>query len=67
MEPDEKKALALMQQIRALRLLGGRRRTAKSGGELEKEENDENDRERRKAVIGIAGWKNKREADMEDG
>ena len=34
---------------------------------LEKEENDENDRERRKAVIGIAGWKNKREADMEDG
>ena len=30
MKPDEKKALALMQHIRAMRLLGGRRR-AKSG------------------------------------
>ena len=71
MKPDEKKALALMQHIRAMRLLGGRRR-AKSGRRdhkrLEKEKkNGENDRERRKEVIRIAGWKNKQEADMEGG
>ena len=76
MEPDEKKALALMQQIRALRKDQIARRKEKKSekwGErhkrLEKEEakKDEKDKERRKEVMRIAGRKSKREADMEDG
>jgi len=76
MEPDEKKALALMQQIRALRKDQVVRRKEKKSEKweerhkrLEKEERkkDEKDKERRKEVMRIAGRKSKREADMEDG
>ena len=67
MVPDEKKALAaLMQQIRALRLWGRRRRRAKSGGRDIRGWRRRR-RMRRKEVIRIAGWKNEREDDMEDG
>ena len=66
MEPDEKKALALMQQIRALRLSGRRRRRAKSGGRDIRVWRRRR-MMRRKEVIRIAGWKNEREDDMEDG
>ena len=76
MEPDEKKAIALMQQIRALRKDQIARRKEKKSEKwaerhkrLEKEEakKDEKDKERKKEVMRIAGQKNKREADMEDG
>ena len=76
MEPDEKKALALMQQIRALRKDQIVRRKEKKSEKreerhkrLEKEEErkGEKDKERRKEVMRIAGRKSKREADMEDG
>lgn len=76
MEPEEKKAVALMQQIRALRKDQMARRKAKKGEKweerhkrLEKEEakKSERDKERKKEVMRIAGQKSKREADMEDG
>ena len=76
MEPDEKKALALMQQIRALRKDQIVRRKEKKSEKreerhkrLEKEEKkkDEKDKERKKEVMRIAGRKSKREADLEDG
>ena len=67
-KPDEKKALALMQQIRAIRLLGGRRR-AKSG------RRDIRVWRRRGRMVRMIGRGNqdcgmeeyKQEADMEDG
>ena len=34
---------------------------------LEEEKRDEKAKERRKEIVRIAGWKNKREADMKDG
>ena len=76
MEPEEKKAVALMQQIRALRKDQVARRQAKKSEEwvkrhkkLEKEEAKkvEKDKERKKEVMRIAGQKSKREADIEDG
>ncbi|KAF8802091.1 GTP binding protein [Phlegmacium glaucopus] len=76
MEPEEKKAVALMQQIRALRKDQVARRKEKKNEKwaerhkrLEKEEmkQSEKDKERKKEVMRIAGQKSKREADMEDG
>ena len=37
------------------------------GIKLDEEKRDEKAKERRKEIVRIAGWKNKREADMEDG
>ena len=60
MQNDEK-ALALMQQPWGVRREKNWEERHKIGqGEEEK------DMERRKEIMGIAGWKNKQEADMED-
>ena len=76
LEPEEKKAVVLLQHIRALRKDQIARRKEKKSEKweerhkrLEKEEKkmDEKDKEKRKEVMRIAGRKNKREADMEDG
>jgi len=76
LEPEEKKAVALMQQIRALRKDQVARRKEKKREKwaerhkrLEKEEakKSERDRERKKEAMRIVGQKSKREADMEDG
>lgn len=76
MEPDEKKALALMQQIRALRKDQVARRHEKKEEkkaerakkmEKEQEKRSEREKEKKKDVMRIAGQKSKREADMEDG
>ncbi|PPQ93079.1 hypothetical protein CVT25_003111 [Psilocybe cyanescens] len=76
MEPEEKKALALMQQIRALRKDQVARRhekkeekKAERAKKLEKEDAKKSDREkeRKKDVMRIAGQKSKREADMQEG
>ncbi|KAF8870963.1 hypothetical protein CPB84DRAFT_1905621 [Gymnopilus junonius] len=76
MEPEEKKALALMQQIRALRKDQVSRRHEKKeekkterAKKLEKEEakRAEKDKERKKDVMRMAGQKSKREAELEDG
>jgi ribosome biogenesis protein BMS1 len=76
MEPEEKKALALMQQIRALRKDQVARRHEKKEEkraervkkmEKDQEKKDKREKERKKDVMRIAGQKSKREADMEDG
>lgn len=76
MEPEEKKALALMQQIRALRKDQVARRhekkeekKAERAKKLEKEEakRAEKEKEKKKDVMRIAGQKSKREAELEDG
>ena len=76
MEPEEKKALALMQQIRALRKDQVARRhekkeekKAERAKKLEKEEakRSEKEKEKKKEIMRIAGQKSKREADLEEG
>ncbi|KAF8969023.1 GTP binding protein [Flammula alnicola] len=76
MEPEEKKALALMQQIRALRKDQVARRhekkkekKAERAKKLEKEDakKSEREKERKKDVMRIAGQKSKREAELQDG
>jgi len=76
MEPEEKKALALMQQIRALRKDQIARRKEKKvekkierTKKLEKETTmkDEKEKERKKDIMRIVGMKNKREADLDEG
>ncbi|KAJ3502899.1 hypothetical protein NLJ89_g8678 [Agrocybe chaxingu] len=76
MEPEEKKAVALMQQMRALRKDQVARRKEKKNEKkkerakkLEKEEakKSEKEKERKKEVMRMAGRKSKREADMEEG
>ena len=72
METEEKAALALMQQIRALGKDEIVRRKEKKWKEgihikLDEEKKDQTDTERRKDIARIAGWKNKREADTEEG
>jgi len=76
MEPEEKKALALMQQIRALRKDQVARRHEKKEEkkadrakkmEKEQEKRNEREKEKKKDVMRIAGQKSKREADMEEG
>jgi len=76
MEPEEKKALALMQQIRALRKDQVARRHEKKEEkkadrtkkmEQEQEKRNEREKEKKKDVMRIAGQKSKREADMEEG
>ncbi|KAH9480154.1 Ribosome biogenesis protein bms1 [Psilocybe cubensis] len=76
MEPEEKKALALMQQIRALRKDQVARRhekkeekKAERAKKLEKEEakKAEKEKEKKKDVMRIAGQRSKREAEMQEG
>jgi ribosome biogenesis protein BMS1 len=76
LEPEEKKALAVMQQMRALRkgAIARRReqkqeRTEVRKKRLEKDEQKkgEKKREERKEKMRIAGIKSKREAEREDG
>lgn len=76
MEPEEKKAVALLQQIRALRKdqVGRRKekkdeKKAERQKKLEKEEakKSEKERERRKDYMRVAGQKSKRDADLEEG
>lgn len=76
LEPDEKKAIALLQQIRALRKDQVARRRDKKNesrevhrkkAEKEEEKKNDKDKEKRKDYMRIAGQKSKREADMEEG
>ncbi|KAF9235172.1 DUF663-domain-containing protein [Melanogaster broomeanus] len=76
MEPEERKAVALLQQIRALRKDQVVRRKDKQNERKEahrkkvaKEEafKGEKDKEKRKEIMRAAGMKNKREAEVEEG
>lgn len=76
MEPEEKKAIALLQQIRALRKDQVARRKEKQESrkathraKVAKEEakKDEKDKEKRKEYMRVAGMKSKREQEMEEG
>ncbi|KZT28903.1 DUF663-domain-containing protein [Neolentinus lepideus HHB14362 ss-1] len=75
-EPEEKKAIALLQQIRALRKdqvarrkekQGERKKARKKKAEKEESRKVEKDREKRKEVMRIAGIKSKRETEREEG
>jgi ribosome biogenesis protein BMS1 len=76
LEPEEKKAIALLQQIRALRKDQVVRRKEKQSErkevhrkKVEKEEakKSEKEKEKRKEYMRVAGQKSKREADLEEG
>ena len=76
MEPEEKKALVLMQQMRALRKDKiAKRKEKKAEKTLEKTKKvakedakkSEKEKERKKEVMRMVGMKNKRETDMEEG
>ncbi|OAX39888.1 DUF663-domain-containing protein [Rhizopogon vinicolor AM-OR11-026] len=76
LEPEEKKAIALLQQIRALRKDQVARRRGKQQERKEthrkKVEKDEakkaeKEREKKKEYMKAAGMKSKREADIEEG
>jgi ribosome biogenesis protein BMS1 len=76
LEPEEKKALAVMQQMRALRKEAIARRrdkkqerteTRKKRIEKDEQKKGEKKKEQRKEQMRIAGMKNKREAEREDG
>lgn len=76
MEPEEKKAIALLQQIRALRKdqvvrrkekQGERREVHRKKAEKEEAKKSEKEKEKRKEYMRVAGQKSKREADMEEG
>ena len=76
LEPEEKKAIALLQQIRALRKDQVARRKEKQNERKEvhrqkvaKEEakKSEKDKEKRKEYMRAAGMKSKRESEKEEG
>ncbi|KAF5345517.1 hypothetical protein D9758_012033 [Tetrapyrgos nigripes] len=76
MEPEEKKAVALLQQMRALRKDQVARRKEKKEGKrivhqkkVDKEEakKAEKEKEKKKEHMRIAGQKSKRQADLEEG
>ncbi|KAJ8691162.1 Glycoside hydrolase 2 (Mannanase, beta-galactosidase) [Pleurotus ostreatus] len=76
MEPEEKKAVALMQQIRALRKdqvarrkekKSERREAQRKKAEKEEAKQLEKDKEKRKEHMRAAGQKSKREAEAEEG
>jgi ribosome biogenesis protein BMS1 len=76
LEPEEKKALAVMQQMRALRKEAIARRrdkkherteTRKKRIEKDEQKKGEKKKEERKEQMRIAGIKSKREAEREDG
>ena len=66
MESEEKKALAVMQQMRALRKdKFGKRKEKKAEKKLEKEcKRSEREKERKQEVMRMVGMNNKRETDM---
>ncbi|KAF9220471.1 DUF663-domain-containing protein [Gyrodon lividus] len=76
MEPEERKAIALLQQIRALRKDQVTRRKEKQNERKEvhrkkvaKEEalKGEKEKEKRKEIMRVAGRKSKREAEVDEG
>jgi len=76
LEPEEKKAVALMQQIRALRKDQVARRQEKKNEKkaerrkrLDKDEakRGEKEKEKRKDYMRVAGQKSKRQADLDEG
>lgn len=76
MEPEEKKALALIQQIRALRRDQiGRRKEKKAEKRTEREKRvakeeakkNETEKKKKKDIMRMVGMKNKREADLDEG
>lgn len=76
LEPEEKRALAVMQQVRALRRDQVARRREKQGERREKKmkekekgekRKEEKRKEERKEHMRVAGIKSKREADREEG
>ncbi|RXW21073.1 hypothetical protein EST38_g4783 [Candolleomyces aberdarensis] len=76
MEPEEKKAITLLQQIRALRKDQVVRRKEKKDGKREEkkrkmrkeeERKSEKEKERKKEVMRIVGQKSRREAELEEG
>ncbi|KAL1707544.1 hypothetical protein EV121DRAFT_288419 [Schizophyllum commune] len=76
MEPEEKRAIALLQQMRALRGDQVKRRREKKAEKREEREKalakeeakkGEKEKEKRKEYMRISGQKSKREADMEGG
>ncbi|KAK0503954.1 GTP binding protein [Armillaria luteobubalina] len=76
MEPEERKAVALLQQMRALRKDQVSRRKDKKAEKkaahqkkVEKEEarKNEKEKEKRKDHMRVAGQKSKRQADLEEG
>ena len=76
LEPEEKKAVALLQQIRALRKNQIVKRKEKQNERKEKHRQkvakeeaakSEKDKEKRKEYMRAAGQKSKREADREEG
>ncbi|KAK0187924.1 GTP binding protein [Armillaria mellea] len=76
MEPEERKAVALLQQMRALRKDQVSRRKDKKAEKkavhqkkIEKEEarRNEKEKEKRKDHMRVAGQKSKRQADLEEG
>lgn len=76
MEPEEKRALALMQQMRALRKDKVMKRREKKDEkkderrrkmEREQEEKGEKEKERKKDVMRMAGIKSKREQEAQEG
>ena len=76
LEPEEKKAIALLQQIRALRKDQVAKRKVKQSErkdihrkKVEKEEAKKSEKEKakRKEYMRVAGQKSKREADFEEG
>jgi len=76
LEPEEKKAIALMQQMRALRKDQVARRKEKQEGrkaaykeKVAKEEarKEEKEKEKRKEYMRAAGMKSKRETEKEEG
>lgn len=76
LEPEEKKAIALMQQIRALRKDQVARRKGKQEErraahrqklEKEEEKKGEKDKEKRKEYMRVAGIKSKQESAAEEG
>lgn len=76
MEPEEKKAVALLQQITALRKDQVARRKERQHGrkevhrkKAEKEEalTGEKNKEKRKEIMRVAGIRHKRQAEAEEG
>ena len=76
MEPEEKKAITLLQQMRALRKDKIARRKEKKAGkaaekakkvEREEKRKGEKEKEKKKEVMRIIGQKNKREVEAEEG
>jgi ribosome biogenesis protein BMS1 len=76
MEPEEKKAIALLQQMRALRKDKVVRRKEKKAEkrvekakkmEKEEEKRGEKEKEKKKEVMRIIGQKSKRETEMDKG